>query len=560
MTRTWLTVSTVLVGGALLAGCTAVSGSSSSSAASETQPVSAEESLVTGDLSPETVLADNADITTVNDDEWSADDAVDVALTGDSATTTADGVTVEGSTVTITAAGVYRFGGELSGQVIVAAPEDAQVILVLDGADITTDAGAAIEVRTADDVAVSLAAGSRNSVSDAASYAEDASANAAIFADTDLTLTGTGALAVSGNGNDGITSTDDLVILSGAITVTAADDALRGKDALAVEGGTLSLTATAGDGLKSDQESDPTQGNIVMSGGAIDLTAGDDGVQAQSDTVITGGELTVTAADDGVKAEQIISVGGGTVTVSESLEGIEAGAIGISDGVVSVHASDDGINGSGSTTTGTDTGTDTGSGAAAADPQAGMAGGMPGGGEFADTGERVEISGGEVTVNAEGDGIDSNGSLTVSGGEVTVYGPTNSGNGALDANGDLAITGGTLLALGSGGMEQAPGASSTQGWVVLSAQLAAGQEATIVDESGAAIATLTAAKATGAVTFSSADVDAGATYELVIDGSSAGTAVAGEAAATQGPGGGGAPSGGVGGAPGGGAPGTPPQM
>lgn len=547
MKRTWLTVTTVVLGGALLAGCTAVPGTAASTSTTDANPVSADTVAFTGDLSPESVLAENADITTVNDDEWSEADAVDIALDGDTATTSGEGVTIDGATVTITAAGVYRVSGQLDGQIIVEAPDDALVVLILDGADIAADGGAAIDVRTADDVAISLAAGSRNTVSDAASTADDTAANAAIHADTNLTITGSGALSVSGNGNDGITSTDDLVILSGSITVTAADDALRGKDALAVEGGTLALTATGGDGLKSDQEDDATQGNIVISGGTIDVAAGDDGVQAQADIVITGGEVTVSVADDGITGEQIVSIGGGSVTVAESLEGIEAAAVGIGGGTVSVTASDDGINGSGATTS---------------TESADTSGGMPGGGEFADTGERVEISGGDVTVNAEGDGLDSNGSLTISGGNVTVYGPTNSGNGALDANGDLAVTGGTLLALGSGGMEQAPGATSTQGWVMLNASLEAGQDAEIVDDSGAVVGTLTAAKSAGAVIFSSAEVEAGATYEIVIDGSSAGTAVAGEAAATQGPGGAGGAGGGFGG-PGGGAPnggGQPPQM
>lgn len=549
MKRTWLTVTTVVLGGALLAGCTAVPGTAASTSTStaDANPVSADTVAFTGDLSPESVLAENADITTVNDDEWSEADAVDIALDGDTATSSGEGVTVDGATVTITAAGVYRVSGQLDGQIIVEAPDDALVVLILDGADIAADGGAAIDVRTADDVAISLAAGSRNTVSDAASYPDDAAANAAIHADTDLTITGSGALSVSGNGNDGITSTDDLVVLSGSITVTAADDALRGKDALAVEGGTLALTATGGDGLKSDQEDDATRGNIVISGGTIDVTAGDDGVQAQADTVITGGDVTVSIADDGITGEQVVSIGGGSVTVAESLEGIEAAAVGIGGGTVSVTASDDGINGSGATTSTESTD--------ASDAVQG--GGMPGGGEFADTGERVEISGGDVTIDAEGDGLDSNGSLTISGGIVTVYGPTNSGNGALDANGDLTITGGTVLALGSGGMEQAPGATSTQGWVMLSATLEAGQEAEIVDDLGAVVGTLTAAKSAGAVIFSSAEVEVGVTYEIVIDGSSAGTAVAGEAAATQGPGGAGGAGGGFSG-PGGG--GQPPQM
>src|SRR5690606_14505314 len=122
-------------------------------------------------------------------------------------------------------------------------------------------------------------------------------ANAAIDARADLTISGSGSLSVHGNGNDGISSTDDLVILSGDLTVTAADDALRGKDALVVEGGALELAAGSGDGLKSDQEEDETRGYILVTGGDIDITAGDDGVQAQTDTVITGGTLTAAVVD-----------------------------------------------------------------------------------------------------------------------------------------------------------------------------------------------------------------------------------------------------------------------
>ena len=92
------------------------------------------------------MLAANEDATVVRDDEWSAADAVDIELTGDSATTVADGVEVDGSTVTITSAGVFRLSGSLDGSVVVAAAEDAQVVLILDDVDIDNPTGAAIEV------------------------------------------------------------------------------------------------------------------------------------------------------------------------------------------------------------------------------------------------------------------------------------------------------------------------------------------------------------------------------------------------------------------------------
>ncbi|MGD9606391.1 MAG: carbohydrate-binding domain-containing protein [Leucobacter sp.] len=431
---------------ALLVGCSGASAATDGTG--QALQMQAGETL-DSDLAPDAVMAENADYTTVNLDEWSESDAVDVTLTGSSAKSDSSSVAVDGSTVTITEAGVYRLSGSLAGGVVIAAPDDALVVLILDGAEIDNAAGAAIEVQTADDVAVHLADGSENSLSDASSYADDASANAALYSDADLTISGQGSLTVTGNGNDGITSKDDLVILGGTITVTAADDALRGKDALVVEGGALDLTATGGDGMKSDGDDDEasadidwTQGYIYVSGGSIDITAGDDGLQAFTDTVVVGGSVVASVVDDGVKGEVIVSIGESAdagaeapnVTVSASTEGIEAANIGISAGTIDVTASDDGINASGN-----------------AELQARIVGT-----EFtgvadreADTGERLEISGGTVTIVAGFDGLDSNGSLTISGGTVTITSAANGGDGPIDANGTVAVADGIVTANGA---------------------------------------------------------------------------------------------------------------
>lgn len=443
MKRPILLTGTLALSGVLLAGCTAVA---SQQDATSTEDVVASSSgeLFSGDLAPDSVLADNADFTVVNDDEWSESDAVDVDLSR-VGTADAPGVAVEGSTVTIAEAGVYRLSGALDGRLVVAAPDDALVVLILDGADISNADGPAIEVQTADDVAIFLAKGSDNSVSDASSYADDAEANAAIWSSADLTISGTGSLAVSGNGNDGITSKDDLVILSGTLSVTAADDALRGKDSLVVTGGTLGLDA-GGDGMKSDQEDDAAKGYILVSGGTIDVVAGDDGLQAATDTVITGGAIAADVADDGVTGEAIVSVGGGEIAVTRSTEAMEAANVGIFAGTIDLTASDDGINGSGLNTS--------------EDREA-------------DTGERVEISGGTVTIHAGTDGIDSNGSISISGGTVAITSAANGGDGPLDANGELSVADGTVTANGAawddsmatGGGMGGPGAGGGPGQV-----------------------------------------------------------------------------------------------
>lgn len=543
--RGWL--SSALAGGALvcgalaLTGCTAASSATGSGLGTSAAGASAAGTAASAaELTPAAVLAENADATVFGPDEWDEADAIDVDLASPAGT----GIKSQDGTVTVTAAGVYRFSGTLAGQIVVAAPEDARVVLILDGATITNSSGSAIDVQQADDVALHLADGSTNRVADADSYADDAEANAAIYAQTDLTISGDGSLTVTGNGNDGITSKDDLAILDGEITVTAQADALRGKDSLTVAGGTLQLTAKTGDGMystgdKNADEIDWTRGYISITGGVIEIAAGDDGIQAFTDTVISGGTVTVSAADDGVKGEAVVAIGEladsapPSVTVTASTEGIEAAAIGLSAGTIAVTASDDGVNASGNTElqaliAGTEV----------ADAQQG---------EFQDTGESLVISGGTLTVDAEGDGLDSNGSLNISGGTVTVYGPTRGGNGSLDADGDITVTGGTITAFGPGDMEQTPNAGS-QGWVAVSTTLTAGQSGTVVDDGGTEIGTFVAQKQAASIIFSSAEVQEGDSYSVVIDGETVGTAVAGEGG-FSGPGGGMGGQGGPGGTP-----------
>jgi hypothetical protein len=469
-----------------ITGCSAVALSAAESTSSAAAAASTSDTS-----SVEAVLAANADQTVVNDDEWSADDAVDITLSGTDASTDADGVTVSSGTVTITAAGVYRLSGDFSGSVVVQAPDDAQVVLILDGVDITAQDAAAIQVDTADDVAIFLAKGSSNTVTSTGAYATDADADAAIYSEADLTISGTGSLAVQGSAEDGITSKDDLVVLSGTIDVTAADDGLRGKDSLTVRGGTITVKA-GGDGLRSDQDSDDTKGYVDIEGGTIDVTAGSDGIDGFTDAVILDGAVTIS-----------------------SDEGIEAGTVAIGGGTIDITTTDDGINGSAGKTD--DSTSDQGG-------QGGM-----GGGGMQDTGELILIAGGTITVDAEGDGLDSNGSMQITGGTTIVYGPTRSGNGGLDTNGTLAITGGTVIAFDAGGMSETPDADSAQAWIGASASGSAGSTVKIVAADGTVLTSVTAKKAFAAVVFSAPDVTSGATYTVQVDGSTAATVSTGQA-------------------------------
>ncbi len=518
--RTSLSVAAVALA-ISLAGCSTAATNSTSTGTTGTSTTT--QQAVTAATIEEDTHYDSDDLT------W--DTAAEVAISlsdGGSKVTSSSstGVAVDGNTVTISAAGTYRLSGSLSdGQIVVAAGESDTVRIILDGVELGNSSGSPFVVQSADEAIVYLEDGSTNTLTDATTYAdqgEDAP-NAALYSMADLTIAGTGSLTVNGKSNDGIVSKDGLVLAAGKVTVDAVDDGIRGKDYTVLLDGAYQVTA-GGDGVKADNDTDEGRGWLLVSGGS----------------------LTVNAGDDGVKAFNTLTVSGGTVTVAESEEGLEAQHIAITGGDVTVTAHDDGVNASGGSSTSGDTGA-----------AAGGMGGPGGGGEMAAGDYTVDISGGTLTINSEGDGLDSNGNATISGGTVVVNGPTNDGNGALDVNGELTVTGGTVAAAGSAGMAVTPGTSSTQSGVQLTfnSSVSSGTPVHIVDSSGAVVATFVTTKTIASLVFSSSAVTDGETYTVYTGGSAdakagvttgsiegaeeQGTVTAGQYTQAQGPGGGG---------------------
>ena len=561
--RTAPTAIMSLVLAAALAGCT----DSDSSTSTTTTGTAA--SAEAGQAAAKVLAANKADHAEAGDATYDASKAVDIKLTGTSATA-GDGAEVDGSTVTIAAAGTYRLSGTLNGQVVVNVP-DGTVRLVLDGATIASTTTAAIGVAEAEEVIVILADGSTNTLSDTDSYAGGAEINAALYSAGDLTITGNGALTVHGKGNDAIASQDGLVIQSGTVTVDAVDDGIRGKDYLVVENGTIAVTS-GGDGLKADNAEDVDSGYISVAGGTVTVTAKGDGADAATDLVVTGGKLTVAAGggsgtkpaddpstkglksavitvleggtvsvdsaddaihsdaavhlngaevivasgDDGVHAEKSLIIDAGTVRVSSAVEGLESAEIIVNGGQTDVTASDDGVNAAGGTAAKTQGG-------------GGPGGGGPGGGGEEVGDYQLVVTGGTLVVKAASDGLDSNGTATISGGTAVFYGATSRGNGALDLNGSLTVNGGTLAAVGSA---VAPGEDSDQGWlsVALDPEAAAGTTLHVVDADGKVVTTFVTAEAAQVLTVSSAGLADGKEYKIYAGGTATEPIVGGLAA------------------------------
>lgn len=500
-----------------------------------------------------------------------------ITLNGDTISVDGSGVQVNGSTATITAAGEYTLNGTLNdGQIAVDTADTEPVVLILNGVTLASSTSAPINIIHAEEVEITLAAGTENRVSDASSYVyPDATTdepNAAIFSKVDLIISGEGSLIVEGNANDGIASKDGLTIISGTITVTAADDGIRGKDYLLVRGGTVTVNAQ-GDGLKSDDEEDPAKGYVAVEGGVLNITTNGDAIQAQTDVLISGGEFTlntgggdassakgikgtvnvtidggtfqitsaddaihsnadvtinggsfvITTGDDGIHGDATVTINNGDVTIAQSYEAIESAVITINNGTVVTYSNDDGINVVAATG-------EAGGGMGGGRPRGQRPGGMGGQEATTYTGSNyLYLNGGVVSVTAGGDGLDVNGAIEMTGGTVTVNGPTAQMNGAIDYDGIFRATGGTIVAAGSSGMAQAPGQVSTQPSVLVffNGAVPAGTLVHVENSAGEEIFTFAPSKAFQTVAFSSAALQVGDTISIYLGGSSTGSAVNG---------------------------------
>ena len=451
---------------------------------------------------------------------WDTSSETAIDLSNPTAT---DGVTVEDGTLTITKAGTYKLSGEYQGQIKVETADSDAVRLVLDNANITNSSGAALNVVNADEVILYSASGTTNTISDGADYTatgED-DPDAVVYSKADLTIAGEGTLKVNGNHEDGIHTSDGLVIASGTLEVNAANTGIKGKDYVDILGGTINVTAQQ-DGIKSTNDTDEGKGWTRLSNGTVTVNAGDDGFKASRVVEISGGSLTVEQSDEGIEA-QYINVSGGDVNVTSADDGMNA-SLKTSDS----ESTDSSANTSdtanqqqnnqqqGSLPGGQQSGTSNqqqqGMGQPPAMPggnaqdgtsqngttgtgQQGMGqppqGGMPGGGgTFEVIDAAINVSGGHVTVNAEGDGIDSNGVTTLSGGTLIVNGPSQGGNAALDTNGDLLLNGATVLSGSTADMFEAPSTNSTSGYLKLtnSSGFEQGSTVQVADSSGKVVA------------------------------------------------------------------------
>ena len=478
-------------------------------------------------------------------------------------------ITLSDDITTITDAGTYVISGTATDGTIVVNVADGELVkLVLNNASITSKGKAPISVESGK-VVITLAQGSENYVADA-----DASeAEAAIYSKGNLTFNGSGTLEVKANKKNGILCEADLKLVSGAYTVSAKEIAIAGTDSVSIKGGSYSVTSGT-DGIRAMNYEDPKKGYIMVDGGSFTIVSDEDSVQAETLLRINQGTFDITAANSVKEVGQTemtpspqgerpkmpegempqrgerpempegevpqrgerpempegempqrgerpempegempqrgerpempegempqestedetsrnaltssveLVVADGTIDIKKCYEAVEANQLQILGGTINAVSSDDGINGSG------DEGT-----------------------------ALITISGGDITVSAEGDGIDSNGCIHMTGGKLTVYGPAGGGNGVIDFDDTFTMDGGTLIAVGSAEMPQTPSEKSKQQVLIWSENTAlkANQQVVVLDSEGKEILSFETKKETTWIAVSNNKIEIDETYTL----------------------------------------------
>lgn len=295
---------------------------------------------------------------------------------------------------------------------------------------------------------------------------------------------------------DGIQcGTGNVVITDGNITVNSQQDCIQGENVTNISGGEFTLTAYGG-APQNVSANNPEAANsckgvkagklVYISGGNFNINTYDDAVHSNHTVRISGGSITAATGDDGIHGDSYLYISDNAdINITKSYEGIEAAKIYVSGGETIVVSSDDGANAAGDEPADEPYNIDSASAAearlllaedniqlfAAPGRNPGGNAGPNWGGEDASAYGYLEVSGGLLYIEAEGDGFDSNGSGLISGGTVLVNGPTRGGNGVFDIgdrSGDtLTITGGTVVGAGTSDMAVTPD-SATQYYVVTS--------------------------------------------------------------------------------------------
>lgn len=542
-------------------------------------------------LPPQSVLPNNIDTTTptvnidfaqVDEDmfsnrdlqqDYSAAGAVQIQLSGNTASCSSPAVSITGTSISIQQEGTYILTGTLKdGSITINAGEQDKVQLVLNNASITSNNGPAIFAVEADKLFLTAADGTDNTIANGGAFINEET-DAAVFCRMDLTVNGSGKLTVNSPAGNGISCKDDLAVTAGTMTVNSGNHGLDANDSIRIAGTTLNIKAGK-DAIHAENSDDSALGLVYISSGTFSINATGDGISASSTMQINSGTFTIktkgnsaestkgikagtdlllsagtftidsvddsihagnvaiqsgtyqiTSGDDAIHADEILQITTGTINITKCYEGLEAHHVSVGGGDINMTCTDDGINAAGGNdSSGTQGGRDPmppdvkpGHGGPGGPGGPGVPGGPGGPGEAGDG--SVTISGGNLNITSSGDGIDANGTLTITGGKTIVTGPTRGDTATLDFDVSGGISGGTFIGTGGAGMAQTF-SNSKQGVISVNVGDQPAAPIVVTDAHGNTIISHTPALPLAVIIISTPDMVKGESYTITVGDSS----------------------------------------
>ena len=374
--------------------------------------------------------------------------------------------------------------------------------------------GAAVHIQNGKRINVKVITGTTNTLVDAVGGSQ----KGCLYVKGHAEFKQQGTLNVVGNVKHGIKAGEYISLKNATINVTSAvGDGISCNEYFLMQSGAVNISGTADDGIQCDLDGetstgetadheDEDSGNIYIEGGNININCAAiaaKGIKCAGDMNISGGDITVVTSGKGMwdtddletkaacclSADSNMNISGGTLNLTSTGSGGKGikcdGVLTIADGDITVVTSGGLYYNNGSTENTNYTGnTDHISSDYYSAPKgikAGLktqsgnsytySGGLliSGGnvkvttsgtnGEGIESKNYLDITGGEIYINAYDDGINSAQDLTVSGGFVYSRSTNNDG---MDANGNFYINGGLVYAIGSRMPELALDANSEE--------------------------------------------------------------------------------------------------
>ena len=474
-------------------------------------------------------LADISSMTVDNSEV--TDNQVAVSYDGSSATVTIAGnvapyvdPTISGAHVTIAQSNTEAVDDDEITYVLSGTTTDGELSLSgsykctvsLAGVSLTNPSGAAINITNSKRIQVSAKKGTENTLADGSSGSQ----KACLYSKGQIQLQGNGTLNVVGNTKHAIKSGDYISVKNLTLNITSAvGDGINCEEYFLMKSGTVTISGVGDDGIQCDlggdtstgettDHEDEDSGNIYIEGGTLNVTVTADaakGIKGEGDMKISDGNITVKTTGGGVwdsdkvktkvsaclGADGNTTISGGTLNLTSTGAGGKGingdGTLTATGGTVVVKTSGNAVvaSSSGSLSTVSSSSqldhydSDYKSspkgikidGAITISDNAVISVTTTGaGGEGIESKTCIDITGGQVTVNASDDAINSSyndgskslsyaGDLTISGGYVYAR---STGNDGIDANGNCYIKGGVVYAIGSSSPEVAIDANSEE--------------------------------------------------------------------------------------------------